>query len=230
MWRNIYIYYIYIYHDYIYICNMLKTFCVGGFGCFQSMFLVYMYTFPLLPLESHTLWLPMGRRCCISYLLSLYHHKKLLDIFITFYLFLVINDLIIHFVIFRVEDRYYIVMHFILFLLNLIDIEYYISFSCIMWFNIFIHYEMISTISLVTSVTIQLLQYYWLYSLCCILHPHDIYFIAWSFYLVISFTYFPHPPTTLPGVLWQLPGCYLCLWVFLFCFVGSFALLFGFHI
>ena len=40
----------------------------------------------------------------------------------------------------------------------------------------------------------KLLQYYWLYSLCCILHPFDIYFMTGSLYLLISFTYLSVPP------------------------------------
>ena len=41
----------------------------------------------------------------------------------------------------------------------------------------------------------KLLQCYWWYSLCCITHPHDFYFLTGSLNLLIPFTYFaPMPP------------------------------------
>ena len=46
------------------------------------------------------------------------------------------------------------------------------------WFNIFMHYKMINTVSPVTiCVHTKLLQYYWLYSLCCTLHPYDLFIL-----------------------------------------------------
>ena len=75
---------------------------------------------------------------------------------------------------------------------------------------------MITTKGLVTICHhTKLLQYYWLYSLCCILHPHDL-LITGILYLLISVIYFSLPPTPPPP--WQTPVCSLCLWV-CFCFV-----------
>ena len=49
------------------------------------------------------------------------------------------------------------------------------------WFNICIHYEMITKISLVTICThTKLLHYDWPYSLCYILHPCGL-FYKWKF-------------------------------------------------
>ena len=56
---------------------------------------------------------------------------------------------------------------------------------------------MITTINLVTFCPhLNLLQYYWLYSIFCIVHPHDL-FLTGSLCLLIPFTYFDHPPTLL---------------------------------
>ena len=57
---------------------------------------------------------------------------------------------------------------------NIVCEQYYHSFSCIMWwFDILIHYEMITIINLVTICPQKLLQCYGSYSLCCILNPHS---------------------------------------------------------
>ena len=60
---------------------------------------------------------------------------------------------------------------------------------------------MITTISLViTCHRTELLQYYWLYCLCCTLHPCALtYFIAGSLYLLIPLTYFTCPLNSFPS-------------------------------
>ena len=74
-------------------------------------------------------------------------------------------------------------------------------------------YKMITTVSLITiCYHTKLLQYYWLCSLCYVLHPHDIYFI--TCFVPLNFLHLfrptPHPP------FWQPPVCSLYLWVFRF--------------
>ena len=60
---------------------------------------------------------------------------------------------------------------------SIIDIQCYISFRCTMqWLDIYVqddHYGK-STYHL---SPLKLLQYYWLYSLFCILHPHDLFIL-----------------------------------------------------
>ena len=66
----------------------------------------------------------------------------------------------------------------------------------------------------------KLLQYNWLYSLGCKLHPYDIYFITGSFCTSQSpsrLCTFPHSPP-----LWQPPVWSPYLWV---CFICSFVFL-----
>ena len=65
------------------------------------------------------------------------------------------------------------------FYLSISDLQYYISFRCATyWFDIFIYYKMVIMIGLVTIYifcTIYCTKlYYWLYSLFCTLHPHDL--------------------------------------------------------
>ena len=83
----------------------------------------------------------------------------------------------------------------------MISIKYYISFRCIaQWLNIFIHYEMITTESLVTichnsALLRLLLTIFPKFAL----HPWLIYFIHRSLYFIIPFTYFillPHHHST----------------------------------
>ena len=62
---------------------------------------------------------------------------------------------------------------------------------------------------------IKLLQNYWLHSLCCVLHPHDV-FITGSAYLFILFS-----DVALPPLLWWPPVCSLYLQICA-CFVYSF--------
>ena len=62
---------------------------------------------------------------------------------------------------------------------SIVNIQYYISFRCITsWFKIFIYYKLITIISLVIiHLHAMLLQYYWLYSLCCTLHAYDLFIL-----------------------------------------------------
>ena len=84
---------------------------------------------------------------------------------------------------------------------------------------------MITTISLVTICHYtKLLQYYWLYSLCCTLHPLT-YFITGSLYILISFTYFTHPPVPISSAT-TVYSLYLWLRVYLF----SVSMTFSFYV
>ena len=56
----------------------------------------------------------------------------------------------------------------------------------------------------------KLLQYYWLYSLCCNLHPCD-YFVTTNLYFLIPLPFTPSPPIHPP--LRQPSVCSLYLWV-----------------
>ena len=101
----------------------------------------------------------------------------------------------------------------------IISIRYCISFRCTAWwFNIFIHYKMITTISAGTIhqhyrvVTILLTI-----AFVCTQHPH---------YLFYSCKFGPESPSPILSVphstlLSQPPICSLYLWV-CFCFVCSF--------
>ena len=83
---------------------------------------------------------------------------------------------------------------------------------------------MIITISLVTMChQTKLLQYYWLYSLYCVLPPHDL-FYNWKFVAFNPLHLFH--PFLHPSHLWQPSVCSLYLWL-CFCFV-TFAHLFYF--
>ena len=64
--------------------------------------------------------------------------------------------------------------HFFYFLITL-DVQYYVSFRCTtMWLYIYIIYKEIIPINLLPMWHhILFLQYFWLYSLCCTLHPHE---------------------------------------------------------
>ena len=86
-------------------------------------------------------------------------------------------------------------------------------------------YIMITTISLVTIYPhTKLLQHYWPYHLCCILHQ-CIYFIVESLCLLIPVSYFIQLCTSFPLLA---PICFLYLSLFSFSFVCSFVLLFRF--
>ena len=100
---------------------------------------------------------------------------------------------------------------------SIVDIQYFTSFRCTtQWFNIYMHCELIITISLVTICHHTKLRHnYWLYSLCCTLHLCDL-FYKWEcvpLNLLHLFFQSPHPPS-----LWLPPVCSLYLWV-CFCFV-----------
>ena len=62
---------------------------------------------------------------------------------------------------------------------SMADKEYYIGFRCTtQWFDNDIHHEMLITISVVTICHhTKLLQYHWLYSLCYILYPCDLFIL-----------------------------------------------------
>ena len=102
-----------------------------------------------------------------------------------------------------------------------IDIPHYSSFRCTtQWFDIYIHYEMMTTISLVTiCLHIKLLQYHWLYPLGCTLYPYDTYFITGKFIHINPlhlFHLFLTPPSS---------GNYqfsVLMTLFLFCLLVSF--------
>ena len=104
--------------------------------------------------------------------------------------------------------------------------QYYVSFKCTTsWFDICIHYEMITMVSLVTICPHKkLLQFYWPYSLCCILHLSTYLLYNWK---SVPFNplhlFYPHAPP-----FWQPPICSLYLWI-CFCSV-LFVLFFRFHI
>ena len=59
------------------------------------------------------------------------------------------------------------------------DLQQYISFRYVTeWLNIFIYYRMFTMINLVPiHPHIELLQYYWLYSLCYKLHTHELFIL-----------------------------------------------------
>ena len=104
---------------------------------------------------------------------------------------------------------------------SMINLQHYISFRyTTYWFNIFVHYKMNPTISLLTICHhTKLLQYYWLYSLCYTLHLWDL-FYNWEFVLLNPLHLFcPHPH---PHTLWWLPVTFLYLQVFLVCYACSF--------
>ena len=66
--------------------------------------------------------------------------------------------------------------------------QYCVSFRwTTQWFDIYIPYEMISTINLVTIYPhTKLLQYYWWYSLCCIFHPSGLFTLGCLYQLYPS--------------------------------------------
>ena len=87
---------------------------------------------------------------------------------------------------------------------------------------IFIHIIKWTTTSVVTTCHhTKLLQYYRLYSLCCTLHLITYY--NWKFVPIHLFHPLQSPPA--PLVTTSLFPMSLCL----FCFGGSFVLLFSFH-
>ena len=108
--------------------------------------------------------------------------------------------------------------------LIIVDIQYYISFRCTTeWLDIYITYKVISLLRLVPIWHhTQLLQYCWLYFLCCTLHPHDCFYF-WPFYIVFLSPFSPILPTS-PSI-WQTSIYSLYVWV-CFCFVCSFILIF----
>ena len=68
---------------------------------------------------------------------------------------------------------------------NIVDIQYSVTFRhTTSWYDICIHYEMMTTLCLVTiSPHMKLLQYYWSYSLHCIFtSPWPIFptFLSWA--------------------------------------------------
>lgn len=64
---------------------------------------------------------------------------------------------------------------------SIVDIQYYISFwHTTYWFHIYIHYKLVTMISLVTIGPHTKLLQYLLYSLCYALHYHDL-FHNWNF-------------------------------------------------
>ena len=83
---------------------------------------------------------------------------------------------------------------------------------------------MTTTINLVTTCHhVKILHYYWPYSPHCTFHTWDIYLVTRSLSLLISFTYFSHPPCSLPSsnhpfVLCDSVPVLLCLFI-CFCFV-----------
>ena len=83
-------------------------------------------------------------------------------------------------------------------------------------FDIFIHYEIITTMRPATiHHHIKLLQYYWLHSLCVHYIPLTYLFYSWKFVPLNPLRLFPLSPHT-PS--WQPPVCSLYLWV-CFCFI-----------
>lgn len=61
-----------------------------------------------------------------------------------------------------------------------VDTQHHVSFTCKTWFNIYIHEEVIGTVTLVTTRhRTKLLQCYWLYLLYCTLYCHEV-FILWQ--------------------------------------------------
>ena len=89
-----------------------------------------------------------------------------------------------------------------------------------MWFDIYIYYKLITTISLATICHQS--QYSQLYSLYCTLQPYNIYFTTASLYLLIFFTYFAQHCRPLPLVITIF---FVSMSLFLFPFICSFGFL-----
>ena len=100
----------------------------------------------------------------------------------------------------------------LLFYWYIINLQYSISFMhTTEWFDIFIHYKMISMIRLVTIYHHpKLLHHSWV---CGSLHSHDFLFYDWKFVLFIFLTYSVDPTTS--SLLWQ-PLVLLCIGEFIF--------------
>ena len=68
---------------------------------------------------------------------------------------------------------------------------------------------------------VNTIQYYWLYSPCCILHPHGLF----CKYFLILITCFVQSPTLLPSGDHQFyfcshePFCFIICLIFIFCFL-----------
>ena len=117
---------------------------------------------------------------------------------------------------------------FLLFFSITVVIQYYISLGyTTLWLDIYITYKLIAPISLVSIWHhIQLLQYYWLYSLYCILHVRD-YFYNYQFGLLILSPLFPIPTTAL------LPDNHqflLCIYEFVSVLIFRFYILVSFYV
>ena len=111
---------------------------------------------------------------------------------------------------------------------NKIDLTYYISFRYITWwFNILIHYKMITMISLVTichHASYYNIINYIIYAIYYI--PMLTCFVTGGLYLLISLTYFTHSPS--PFSL--APTSLFSVSMSLFCCVWSFVLFCSFYI
>lgn len=92
-------------------------------------------------------------------------------------------------------------------------------------------YNMLTTINIVNTYhCTNLLQYfvimYYIYSLCCTLHPHDL-FDKWKFVALYPLTLFSPSPTAPP--LWQ-PLVVFCVFMRLFQYWLFLLLFLRFHI
>lgn len=88
---------------------------------------------------------------------------------------------------------------------KILDIWYYVSLRCThKWLDIYIHYEMLSVLSLVTTWSLLLhtkfLKYFWPYSLWFIPIPKAYILYNWKFVPLSSLLLF-NPPPHLSG--WQ---------------------------
>ena len=89
---------------------------------------------------------------------------------------------------------------------NIVDVQYSVSFKCTAkWLDICIHYEVITTISLVTICPhTKLLQYYWPHFSCYILPPHGLLFYNWRLVPLNPLHLFCHTPIPFPLALTHL--------------------------
>ena len=92
---------------------------------------------------------------------------------------------------------YIIIYFYFYYFYFLLRYSWHISFRCMtLWFNIYIPYELMTKISLVTICHhTKLPQYYWLDSLCCTFHSMT-YFVTGSLYYFMFFTCFAHTLTS----------------------------------
>ena len=88
-------------------------------------------------------------------------------------------------------------MNFLFFNWSIFDLQYYMSFMCTAKQFFYIINNHLKKSSDYSS-PIKLLQYYWLYPLCYILHAHNL-FYSWKFLLLNLLSLFCPTPTPFPS-------------------------------